>query len=312
MSRDNRLARVKALIESEQTPFPEAANVMAGAIRDRHGACVRGFLFYGSARREGEQAGKMLDFYVIVDRYRSVHGRGLKQLASFLIPPSVHYMETASPGGEVLRSKYAIISEKALIRRASGGAFESMLWARFAQPTLVDATTPSLHNALIDTLSHACIRLATETLPLIKAPADLEGIWARGLCESYRTELRPENAQTRTAELVARFSQRYAELTNAIFGADNESRQAALDAISGWQRFSCRARWAIRRVTGKIMAALRVIKAAFTFDAGLDYVLEKIEGHSGARIEVTERERKHPVIMSPVLAWKILRARVLR
>lgn len=312
MTKATRFARVRALIESEQTSFPDAATHMAGAIRDKHGDCVRGYLFYGSARREGERAGKMLDFYVIVDRYRSVHGRGLRQLASFLIPPSVHYMETVSPAGETLRSKYAIMSEKAFIRRTSGGAFESMLWARFAQPTLVEATGPGLHNALIDTLAGACIRLADETLPLISDAAALDGIWARGLYESYRTELRPENAKTRTAELVARFPERYAGLTTAMYGPDMDSRQGVIDSVSALSRFACRTRWAIRRITGKLMAALRVIKAAFTFDAGLDYVLEKIEGHSGQRIKVTDRERRHPLLMSPVLAWKIFRARVLR
>ena len=41
-------------------------------------------------------------------------------------------------------------------------------------------------------------------------------------------------------------------------------------------------------------------------------ILEKIEGHSKARIKVTESERRHPVLHSPVLAWKIFRARALR
>ena len=306
------LPALRQQIESEQRTFPPSAKRMAEAIRQKHGGCVRAFLFYGSSRREGDKAGKMLDFYVLVDHYRDVHGRGMKQLASVLIPPSVHYLELPSETGEPLRCKYAIMSETAFHRRTSGGAFESMLWGRFAQPVLIEADTPERFDRLIDTLARACLHLASETLPLLKDVSDIDGIWARGLGESYRTELRPENAQGRSRELVERFDERYAALTAAIFGETPEARAAFLVGMGWHRRQRARLRWALRRIIGKVMASLRVLKAAFTFDAGLDYVLEKIEGHSAVRITVTDSERRHPVLHSPVLAWKILRARALR
>ena len=312
MTMSDPLPALRRQIESEQQALPPAARRMAEAIRRKHGGCVRAFLFYGSSRREGEDTGKMLDFYVLVDRYRDVHGRGLRQLASFLIPPSVHYLELPSGTGPPLRCKYAIMSERAFHRRTAGGAFESMLWGRFAQPALIEADTPERFARLVDTLARACLHLATETLPLLKEASGIETIWARGLCESYRTELRPENAEGRSRELVERYHERYAALTDAIFGQTSESRAAAL-AGTGWgKRQSARLRWALRRVVGKVMAAVRVVKAAFTFDAGLDYILEKIEGHSSVRIKVTDSERRHPLLHSPVLAWKIFRARALR
>ncbi|WP_143435651.1 hypothetical protein [Henriciella aquimarina] len=306
------LSALRQQIEREQHDLPPAARRMARAIRQKHGDCVRAFLFYGSSRREGDQAGKMLDFYVLVDRYSDVHGHGLRQLASLLIPPSVHYLEIPSGTGPPLRSKYAIMSERAFHRRTRGGAFESMLWGRFAQPVLIDADTPARHNRLVDTMALACFHLADETLPLIGEETEIDDIWARGLYESYRTELRPENARQRAAELVERFSDRYRALTDAIFGDSQESRAVALGRVGWFGRQAGRTRWALRRVLGKVMASLRVVKAAFTFDAGLDYILEKIEGHSDVRIKVTESERRHPLLHSPVLAWKILRARTLR
>ena len=55
------------------------------------------------------------------------------------------------------------------------------------------------------------------------------------------------------------------------------------------------------------MTAIRVINSAFTFDGGLDYILRKLKNHSGAEIEVTEAQRRHPILWSPVLAWKLWR-----
>jgi len=125
------MARLRQVIEDDQAALSAPAQAMAGAIRARHGDAVRALIFYGSALREGEAADKMLDFYVIVENYRAVHGRGLAALGAWALPPSVHYTAFTDAAGTRLRSKYAVISEPAFLRRASGGSLESMLWARF-------------------------------------------------------------------------------------------------------------------------------------------------------------------------------------
>ncbi len=299
-------------IRAEQRPLPPPARRMAEAIGQRHGATVRAFLYYGSSWREADTSGRMLDFYVLVDQYRDVHGFGPKWLASLLVPPSVHYLELPLPDGTKLRCKYAIMSERAFHRRTRGGAFESMLWGRFAQPVLIEADTPERFDDLVETLALACHHLAHETLPLLRAGAGLDELWVRALHESYRTELRPERTTARARELVARYSERYGALTRAIFGETPEARRAWLDGISPTQRQLCRIRWGLRRGLGKLMAGVRVVKAAFTFDAGLDYIVEKIESHASVRIDVTDDERRHPLRHAPFLAWKILRAGALR
>ena len=309
MTREDQLQALRAVVLDDQLPLNPAAIAMADAIRARHPGAVRALVFYGSALRLGEQADKMLDFYVIVDRYRSVHGTGLKQLASFLIPPSVHYLEIRDAEGRRLRSKYAIVSEKAFHRRTRGGALESMLWARFAQPATVIADEPVVKNALIDTLAQACLHLSKEVRPLLVAPVSPLDPWVRGLAESYRTELRPEKPQARAREIVGRFEARYSRLSELLFS--RELGSAALQS-GGSNALFCRIRWFVRRLVGKPMGALRVLKAAATFDAGLDYILEKVESHSGVRLEVSENERKRPVLNAPMMAWRLFRAGAFR
>ncbi len=114
------LAELRQVIEADQGPLPAPAQAMAEAIRAKHGRAVRGLIFYGSALREGEAAEKMLDFYVIVKNYRAVYGWGLKSLGAWLLPPNVHFMALTDAGGNKLRSKYAVISEAAFMRRVGG------------------------------------------------------------------------------------------------------------------------------------------------------------------------------------------------
>ena len=91
MNRATHVAELKRIIESEQRPIGDRAEALVAEIRRKHAGVEKALLFYGSSLRAGEASGKMLDFYVLVESYRDVHGFGLKQLGSFLAPPSVHY-----------------------------------------------------------------------------------------------------------------------------------------------------------------------------------------------------------------------------
>lgn len=312
MKAQTQIAQLKRIIEQEQRPIGSRAEALVAEIRRKHGGAEKALLFYGSSLRAGEASGKMLDFYVLVDSYRDVHGIGLKQLGSFLAPPSVHYCEADGPNGERLRSKYSIVSLSAFQRRTRGGAFESMLWARFAQPTILICSDPALHEELLQTLAHASHHFLSETAPLLKGDIAKTAIWERGLMESYKTELRPEDATGRSKQIVAKHAERYAELSAAMFPSADSTASIHLSDSGTLRRNLCRTRWLGRRIVGKPMGAFRVLKAFFTFDAGLDYILEKIKSHSGAEIEVSEHARKYPLLHAPALAWRLFRKGAFR
>ncbi|MEM6556263.1 MAG: hypothetical protein AAF642_10330 [Pseudomonadota bacterium] len=312
MSRATHVAELKRIIESEQRPVGDRAEALVAEIRRKHAGVEKALLFYGSSLRAGEASGKMLDFYVLVESYRDVHGIGLKQLGSFLAPPSVHYCEAIGPDGERLRSKYSIVSLSAFRRRTRGNAFESMLWARFAQPTLLICADPVLREDLLETLAQASYHFLGETAPLLKGETETTAIWQRGLEESYKTELRPEDASGRSRQIVAKHAERYARLSRAVFPAANGDVSIQLSDAGLLRRNLCRLRWFGRRMVGKPMGAFRVLKAFFTFDAGLDYVLEKIKSHSGAEIEVSDHARRYPLLHAPVLAWRLFRKGAFR
>ena len=315
VAHDQRYGAVRAVIDAEQAALPPARAVeMADAIRARHGDCVRGFVFYGSGLREAGNPDKMLDYYVLVDRYQSVHrGLGLKAFASFALPPSVHYLEATDSAGRFMSSKYSIMSVEAFVRRASGGARESMIWARFSQPCLImSCETNAIRSDLIDALTAAVIHFADEARPLMDGAVTPRGFWARALAESYRTELRAERPLERAREIVERYGARYDALGAAAVGPVDESGHLHLEHPSWLSRRLTQASWALRRWTGKPATALRVLKGAFTFDGGLDYVLHKLNSHSGVRLDVTPHQRRHPLLWSPVLAWKLWRRGAFR
>lgn len=303
MTATETLTRLQAVIEADQQVLPPSVQKMAQAIRDRHGDAVRALVFYGSAMRETDDPEKMFDFYVIVDSYSSIYPNLALRFATGALPPGVHFVQIDGPSGRKMRSKYAVISEDAFCHRTAGGVLESMLWARFVQPSVILTDDPRLYSKLRQTFARACLHFYQQAAPLIANTDHPEAVWVRGLAESYRTELRPETPHQRAQEIVSRYPERYAQLTE-ILNAD----KSLLRGSASYHRF----RWAMRRVLGKPRGIARILKGALTFDAGLDYILEKVGNHSGVHLQVSDRARRHPVLFAPMIAWRLYRAGAFR
>lgn len=276
---------------------------------------VLGFLYYGSSLRDVDDASKMLDFYVIIDSYKTVHkGRPVRQFINRMIPPVVYYYEREDineDGQSTLTTcKYSLISLPEFERRCTRSAMLSVIWGRFSQPSLLYfPLTETIKSRILTARANAVLHLARSTEGLFNTPADncltdAVSFWGRGFRESYRTELRPESSEGRSKEIVVKYEQRYTQLMNIIYGPPNADGHYALPAASKPQ---AQRQWWRRRLIGKPITGLRVLCNAMTFDGGLDYVLRKVERHSGVTIEPTPFQQKHPVLCSPILGWKLWR-----
>lgn len=299
------------ILEGENLLPNDKVTQMCETISARHPNRVLGFLYYGSSLRQMNEGGKMLDLYVIVDSYKKTHKNPIRATLNAAIPPAVYYVELTHEDKTLSTCKYSIISLSGFERRCGSSALLSTVWGRFSQPSILlfsrDENTKSrIMRARVAAVSH----LANETAPLINAPTSSLAFWARALRESYRTELRPEASESRSLEIVAKYENRYTELSTALFGKPDS--KGLYNLTSSEKPNAVKLRWLMRRVIGKPMTAIRVINSAATFDGGLEYVLRKLENHSGVTIDVTPSQRRHPVLWSPILGWKLWRKGAFR
>jgi hypothetical protein len=302
--------RLEAQIARELAlPAHPAALALADAIRDRHGG-VAAILFYGSCLRQPASAAAppegILDFYAVVDRYRDAYPGRLLALANRVLPPNVFHV-TCSWRGEPVRAKYAVISMAQFRRGLSRASFQTSLFARFAQPCrLAFARDATARAAIGKALADAVITMVAAVAPLLERNFDAEQLWLRGFRETYRAELRTEGA-ARARDLYASARERYDAITPfALSAAGIAGGPSARD------RRVAQLRWAGRRVLGKLFSVLRLAKSAFTFDGGVDYILWKIERHSGVRLPVSPWQRRHPLLASPVFLWRLYRLGAIR
>jgi hypothetical protein len=294
-------ALVRLIAAESSAPVPPAIMAVADAARRRHGPGIAAVLFYGSCLREADDVDKIADLYLLADSYRQVH-RGLTMRAlNRLLPPNVYYIE-APFGGRMVRAKYAILTLAQFERLVRPRTLQSYFWARFAQPAIVLwARAPAIRDRVVRALTQAVLTTASEARPLLDAPATGETLWARAFCEAYRTELRAE-APERAAALYAAFAERYESVTALLLEGGGGAGTLAPRARRRVER-----RWRRRRLVGKTLSVLRLIKSAFTFEDGAAYLAWKIRRHSGVSFELTPWQRRHPILASTTLFWKIYR-----
>ena len=299
----------------------DEARAMAEAVARRHGATVLGILFYGSCLRPppasdstavgpGGVDERILDLYAVVDDLRAANGGWLRALGNRLLPPNVFYLETPFGDGRV-RCKYAIVTLAQLERLVAPATLQNYFWGRFCQPTaIVQARDATVRARLLACLAQAVASMVGATAPLLDGPSDARALWLRAFAESYRAELRAEDPERRAAQIHDADRARYAAITGPALvaaGLDPQALPEGRFELRSANAAAARRRWRLRRVLGKTLNALRILKAGLTFDGGLDYLLWKIERHSGVRPRVTPRERRHPLLLSPLIAWRAWR-----
>jgi len=295
--------------ERHQPVFP-AARASAHALAEKFGAAAAGVLFYGSCLRAGEDIDKILDFYVIVDRYRAAYDSRALALWNAVLPPNVFYLQIEHEGRPV-RAKYAVLSLAQFRKLASARTLNPSVWARFCQPcALAWVRDEHAEEEIAQAITEAVVAMVAASAPLMAGDFTPRDLWLCAFTQTYGAELRSETAD-KGQELYALFPERYDRLTApalacAGFSVRRADGRLALDVGPGARR-RARALWSLRRVQSKILNLARLIKASFTFDGGIDYLAWKIRRHSGVVIEITPWRRRHPVLTGILLFWRLRR-----
>ena len=277
-------------------PQPPAIMAAAAAAKERFGEHALAVLFYGSCLRTGQVVDQILDFYIIVDDYRSAYGSGLLAAANRVLPPNVFYAETKFDQ-TTIRAKIAVLSLQDFIDRAGPRRLNISIWARFSQPAaLLYPANPAVSESLIEAVADAAKTMICAALPFTPEVAGPKEVWQKAFELTYSAELRSEGS-SKAAELYGLDRERYDAITPLVF--------KALEGTPSISRGTARRRWLWRRANGKTVSFLRLVKAAFTFEGGVDYLAWKIRRHSGVEIEIRPWQRRHPILAGFLLFLRL-------
>jgi hypothetical protein len=296
-----------------------ALALLLAQLRERHHDAICGVLLYGSCLRSGDIYDGLLDLYLICDNYRAAYRRLPPAVANWLLPPNVFYAEQKA-GERTLRSKVTVISLRDFRRGCTRAWFESYIWGRFAQPTrILYSRDPQTRERIEQSLLQAARTLLHNTLPALPTGGAVTALWERALALSYSTELRTERAG-RATELAQAARDFYAAVTryhapSLGFGFtvyDSGGQLCYHSEVARTRRLSTQLAWSLRRGQGKLLSVMRLVKALFTFEGGLDYIAWKLERHSGESVVIPDKVRRAPLIYLWGFFWGLYRRGIFK
>jgi hypothetical protein len=299
--------------------IPSSIQAAGDFLANKYGQAVQGILLYGSCLRAGTDHNGLVDCYVIVDQYATVYSSSWLALLNRWLPPNVFYGEV-NLKERVVRMKYAVLSLEDFERSVTPQWFHSYFWGRFAQPTAVMACpSKAMSQRIISGLGRAVLTFLGNVVPQMPQQFAAKDVWNVGLALSYGAELRAESTG-RIATLWESNQAYYEQVAHAAFSAhfpkvkiiqENDLTMYEM-GYSKWDHTKNRIAWLVRKVQGKFLSILRLMKAAFTFQGGADYLIWKIERHSGVKIELTPAQRRHPIWAGITTFWRLYRQGAFR
>ncbi len=299
----------------------EDFSIFVEELKSRFESSLDAIILYGSCLRSYEIGDGVVDFYTVVDDYSNAYQEHYLRYFNAWLPPNVFYLEV-SRQEKTFRAKYAVISI-ADFEKGNQYWFHSYLWARFAQPVrLLYVRNEAIRQRVYYSLAHAVVAFLTPTISVLGPRViTVEEIWVRGLTLTYASELRAEQ-ESRACQLAKLNLDDYIKLTEYALPSLVGILEKLPEEHQGQVHYRCLTdeaerrnslrRWRLRRWQGRVLSVLRLIKATFTFRDCIDYAAWKIERHTGIRIEVTPKLRRHPVLWGYKVFWKLLRRGVLR
>ena len=300
-------------------PIPSTIQAAGNFLADKYGKAVQGILLYGSCLRAGTDEDGLVDCYVIVDQYQAVYQSTWLALFNRWLPPNVFYGEVKLEA-RTARMKYAVLSLEDLERSVTQNWFHSYFWGRFAQPTVVMAcSSQRIKERIFSSFGIAVLTFLSNVAPQMPQQFSAKDIWCTGLALSYGAEFRPESKSRPTA-LWESNQAYYEQVAHAAFSEYFPKVQVVQDAglikyeaaYSRWESQKNRMGWIVRKIQGKVLSILRLMKAGFTFQGGADYIIWKIERHSGVKIDLTPAQRRHPIWAGLTTFWRLYRQGAFR
>ncbi|MFM2041500.1 MAG: hypothetical protein RLY86_76 [Pseudomonadota bacterium] len=295
-------------------PVVPGARAMAETLAAKGAGTVAAVLFYGSVLRTGDLDG-ILDFYVLVDDLHAWHDRAVIATLNARLPPNVEYWEMPWQG-RTLRAKVAVLERRQFARAVRADSLDTTIWARFCQPArLLHARDETVDAWAVAQIARAVATAVGWSVQLGPAEGTALDYWSALFRRTYAAELRVETG-SRAGHIVDTDPDRYSSIFRPALDlagvAATEREDRLVPAVTAAARRRAPWAWGIRRLLGKPLNIARLVKAAFTFTGGVDYLAWKVERHTGIPLALSAWQRRHPILASPLVLWRLWRQGAIR
>ena len=300
----------RALSPEPDDYLKDAVQELALAAR----GALDGVVFFGSRRTGAARADvwSAYDLFVIVHRYRPFYqamrdaglsGKrpGLLTLLSRWLPPTQYSIRFKN---SPVHLKTSVIQTDTFRRETSPRRRDHFCIGRLFQPSrILYARDRPMREALVDDLVSAHAETWGWVRPWLPPAFDAAGYGRNALVVSMSWEVRPEPADRAEALWEAQ-KEEQAPVFEALL-TDLAARGELVPASDGDG-----GAWSPTRPAGRVetfrlklyfrrsivRSTTRWLKHVLSFEGWLEYILRKAQRHGGEPVELSERERRWPLI----------------
>jgi len=312
----------QALSSSNDPALDAAVRRLVGAT----GPALAGLVFFGS-RRTGaarKDAWSAHDAFVIVEDYRGFYegmsragltgkGPGLMALVSGWLPPTQYSLRFEDLG---IHIKAAVLRYDTYRRETSGRRRDHFCIGRLFQPTrLLHARDEAARQGILDGLIEANRETWAWSRPWLPERFDAEAYGRSALRTSMRWEVRPEPAGRADALWEAQRLAQVPVFEALLHELAGRGEIVGAPGAPGWVAPTRpvgpleRARLEVYFRRSIARSTARWLKHVVTFEGWLDYIVRKASRHGGETIELTERERRWPLVFLWGRVFRYLRTK---
>ncbi|HEY9450674.1 MAG TPA: hypothetical protein VIQ60_13060 [Gemmatimonadaceae bacterium] len=316
-----------ALATGLDSPASQATSQLSDFLASGFGPSTAAIIHYGShAQRSDARPESAHDFFVVVDEYRDAYRSLADRIGTSYTPSKAALLNrvlapnvvaiTESSATPPLAAKCAVLSIQDFRRACSARARDHFTQGRlFQHAQLVWTRDAPTRDIVVDSLLEARARTFYWGRAYLPPRFDVD-TYCRVLLEtSFGAEVRPEGPERIRALLSAQretMVRMYAELLRSLADERILTRDGKVytDPAPPGPLERLRVRTYFRR--SKFRATLRWLKYMALYDDWQDYLLRKLERRSGVHVDLTERERRWPLIFLWPKALRYLRSRPQR
>jgi hypothetical protein len=294
---------------NDEALTPAVARLVAAS----EGSVVAVIFFGSRSSGAGANPHSAHDLFVIVDDYRrfyeTLRARSLVRRSPILLsalnrllPPNQLSVRFAELG---FHGKCAVITLGHFLRETSSRRRDHFCQGRLFQPvSLVYAASDEFRDAVLRSLTSVRLQTMAWSAPYLPPTFDVEQYCLRLLEVSLAAEVRPESSARALRLAKAQQARQHPVYGEALelqatrgvlraSGDEGEQREYSLvKSPSALTRLRLRLYFAVSLVR----ATARWAKHVVTFEDWLEYIVRKVERHSGEVVELTPRERRFPLI----------------
>ena len=313
-------ARLAERVRQElAAPVLAEAHDVARYARELHGDTYGPVLFYGSCLRADSPEG-IMDVYLLSHSHAGFHGPGARGRTlgalNWLIPPNIYFWLIPHATHGSLRAKVAVVTERQFAEGARFDAWSPSIWARFCQPcVLLDAPDDAARERVVEAIVTAILTAARWAAYLGPRSGSARDYWTALFAATYGAELRPER-NNRPAIIYDADAERYDALLRDAWTALaipwSERGDTLTPTVNAAAQAVAKRGFVARQRSGKGISVARLVKGTLTFSGGVDYLLWKVERHSGVAVELNDWQRKHPFLGAPGVYMRLRRAGAVR